>query len=84
MLTCGSCTDKDCPDTGTSHTACDVFTQDDIEEALPDWQPTLADFEKLEKLYIESLDEVTRLEARIAGFEKAIAELVRWAQDETP
>lgn len=82
MLTCGSCTDKDCPNTGTGHSACDVFTQEVQEPEL--WRPTLEDYNKLEAGYSDAIAELHQANVRIAAFENAVAELVRWAQDERP
>lgn len=87
MKTCGQCKEPACRSLGFNPdlAACDDFTSKAIEEVLPDWQPTLADFERLEGLYLAGMDEIARLETRIAGFEQAVAELVRWAQgDEAP
>lgn len=84
MKTCKQCKDDACPEMGVDMPGCDDFTGEAIEEVLPDWQPALADFEKLEVLYCERLDEIARLEFRLAGYERAVAELVKWAQAETP
>lgn len=85
MLTCGSCTDKDCPDTGTSHTACDVFTQEDIEEEPVIVTPTLEQYRELLGKYDKRGDEIARLETRLSGYYRTVAELVRFAQgDEAP
>lgn len=85
MKTCKQCKDDACPEMGVDMPGCDDFTSTAVEEALPDWQPTLADFEELERLWNNACNEITRLKARLDGYENAVAELVRWAQgDEAP
>lgn len=84
MLTCKSCKDIECPDLGSDSPGCDDFTSKAIEEVPPEWKPTPADYKKLQLCHNASIDEINRLEARLDDYENAVAELVRWAQDETP
>jgi len=84
MLTCRQCKDRVCPDMGSGGPGCEDFTSEAIEEEPTEWQPTLEDYGELEARYEDITEDLGRANARIAGFENAIAELVRWAQDERP
>ena len=82
MKTCSDCMDLTCPDMGHDSPSCENFTSEAIEEEPAVWQPTRGDYLKLEGICYEQRTQVTRLEARVRGFESAVAELVRWAQGE--
>jgi len=83
MKTCRDCKEIDCyRDQYADSAACEDFTSKAIEEELPEWQPTLEDYHELEARYEDITEDLGRANARIAGFENAIADLVRWAQAE--
>lgn len=86
MKTCGDCKELDCSglDEHPSAPACDDFSGEAIEEEPIFPKPTPDDYNALVGIYNKALDEIIRLEARIAGYERAVAELVKWANGETP
>lgn len=89
MLTCKDCKDEACPDMGNDGPGCEDFTSRAIEGEHVgwhvEWQPTLEDYQELAVMKDKAECEITRLEARLDGYENAVAKLVRWAQnDETP
>ena len=87
MKRCGECKELDCPgiDEHPYSVACDDFSGEAIEEEPVEFEPTPEAYKELKRMYGEACVEICGLEVRIAVFEKAVAELVRWAQnDETP
>lgn len=84
MLTCQKCKDEACPDAGGPGAGCDDFTSRAIEEEKAEWAPTREDYDALEHLYNDAMDSLGRKIERIRSYERAVAELVKWAQgDET-
>lgn len=86
VKTCRDCKELDCyRDQYADSAACEDFTSKAIEEEPVEWTPTLEDYNKMQCLYNDVCNDKARLGARVAGFERAIAGLVKWAQgDETP
>ena len=86
MKTCHDCKELDCSglDEHPSAPACDDFTGEAIEEEQVEWTPTPEDYNALAEIYRKDQSEIVRLMTRLAGYERAVAELVKWAQgDET-
>lgn len=83
MLTCKQCKELSCLDRGSDRPSCDDFTSKTIEEESVEYQPTPEAYRELKRIYGEACDAITRLEAIVEGYEHAVAELVRFAQEET-
>lgn len=85
MKTCKQCKDEACWDMGSGGAACPDFTSVAIEEEPVEFVVTPDAYKELKRMYGEACEEITRLEARVRGFENAISSVVRWAQgDEAP
>lgn len=81
MLTCKDCKDEACPDMGSNSLAgCEDFTSKAIEEESVAWTPTLEDYNLVVASYNAAIAYNDANRKRLEGYEKAVAELVRWAQ----
>lgn len=86
MRLCCDCKDEECYSTQYPNSAaCEDFTSRAIEEEPIEWQPTLEDYNELKTLNSDIIEALDNALGRLAGYENAVAELVRWAQgDEAP
>ena len=84
MKRCGECKELDCPgiDEHPYSVACDDFSGEAIEEEPVEFEPTPEAYKELKRMYGRACEEIYQLEARLDGYENAVAELVRWAQDD--
>lgn len=82
MKTCKDCKDEACLDMGSSRPGCEDFTSEAVEEEPVEFVVTPDAYKELKRMYGEACKERKRLEARLDGYEKAVAGLVKWAQDD--
>jgi len=85
VKTCKQCMDEACPKPqGPDAAACEDFTSEAIKEEPAVWTPTLDDYEKLNVRFGECREELGITQVQLQRYQNAVAELVRWAQDEQP
>jgi len=83
MKTCRDCKEIDCyRDQYADSAACEDFTSEAIGEEPVEFVVTPDAYKELKRMYGEACEEIKRLEARLDGYEKAVAGLVKWAQDD--